>query len=503
MMKKIVNIILLGVTLIALNACNDKSNFAYYDTDAPYMTSFGFYAEDNTGVLSKDYVVDLTANTIKGTSTVNVSVPMSPMIDKTKLIARFTLSDGTTATINGVAQVSKTTANDFSIPVDYILTKAGVNVRYAITVTKATNMKWTETATFDTYTAYGEPVMHLNPLTNEPYVGFKIRSGDDYRPVVLQLKDNAWQMVGGSPFGDKIYSSYFDMSIAPDGIPYVGYSDSEASILSGALSVQGFDGSAWNFSGGSAGVLKAQSTYVGLAALTGGELVAAQVNNAAKSDYTRRTLVVSNYKNGTWTSLTPSMLTNMVFMSNVAGGSKAAYVIAINRGAVNGVNYGYNVLKYENGEWTAMITNYLEPGNTFNNIYMIGAYVASDETPYIWTIDNASGETGVRIKYYDKESSAWTTLSGNILPLGFTPNSHTEVALAIATDGTPYVVYNNSNDQGYPYFMYLDQDTKQWSTPAKIADMVCKGLNIAFTRTGVGYVTFADDKNQVHTFKYE
>ena len=502
-MKKIYNFILLGIAILAISACSDKSNFAYYDTDAPYMTSFGFYAEDNAGIIEKDYVVDLSANTVKGTSTVNVNVPMPPMIDKTKLVARFTLSDGTTTTINGVKQVSKVTTNDFSVPVDYILTKADVNVRYAITVTKATNMKWTEAPTFDTYTAFGDPVMHIDPLTNEPYIGFKIRTETDNRPVVIKLEADAWKIIGDGPFGDGVSSSEFDMSIAPNGTPYVGYSDSQASNLSGALSVQDYNGSAWNFTGGSAGVLNAQSTYVGLAALEGGELVAAQVNNAAKSDYTRRTLVVSNYKDGTWKSQIPSMLTNLVYMSNVAGGAHAAYVISINRGAVNGVNYGYNVLKYENGEWTAMITNYIEPGNTYNNIYTIGAYVSADETPYIWTLDNASGNTGIRIKYYDKENSTWVTLGGNILPLGFTPDRHTAIALSVAKDGTPYVAYNNTNDQGYPYFMYLDQDTKQWSSPMKIADIACNGLNLAFTRTGVGYVTFTDGKSQVHTFKYQ
>ena len=118
-------------------------------------------------------------------------------------------------------------------------------------------------------------------------------------------------------------------------------------------------------------------------------------------------------------------------------------------------------------------------------------------------MDNASGETGIRLKYYDTATNNWITVGGNILPLGFTPDRHTDIALAVTTDGTPYVAYNNAADQNRPYFMYLDPDTHQWSTPAKIADTPASGLNIAFTHTGVGYVTFTDSKNLLHTFKYE
>ena len=211
---------------------------------------------------------------------------------------------------------------------------------------------------------------------------------------------------------------------------------------------------------------------------------------------------MSNYKDGAWNSQVPGAITNMVYMANVAGGKDAAYVISINRGAVNGVNYGYNVLRYKGGEWTPMIVNYLEPGNATNNIAMIGVTVTADGTPYIWTMDDASGQLGVRVKYYDKTQDAWLTLGGNVLPLGFTPDRHTEVALDTAPNGTPYVVYTNTLDQGFPYMMYLDPDTRQWSNPAKLADLDASGLNLKFTSDGVGYVTFTNS-NHLHTLRTE
>lgn len=494
--------VVLALVVLFLAACSDNTNFLYQDIDAPRMLSFGFYAEDNPDYLSSDYVIDLSGQSVSGTSTVSVSLPMPSTIDKSRLVARFTTPDGTTVKVNGVDQTSKSTANNFKVPVDYIVTKGSFNVRYAISVTKATGLKWHEVATFSDLTVFGSPVMKVNPKTHEPYVGFKIRSNNNNHPVVIKLNGSEWEYVGGTSFGNEISSSYFDMDLSADGIPFVGYADNTASVK-GALTVQSFTNGSWEFTGGSAGVLKAQSNYLGITVLGNGEVVGSQVNNATHSDFARRTLVVSNYKDGIWRSQTPSMLTNQVYMSNMAGGKEAAYVISINRGAVSGVNYGYNVLKYENGEWKAMILNYLEPGNTFNNIYTIGAYVAPDEVPYIWTLDNASGATAMRMKYYDAQDATWKELGGNVLPLGFVPDRHTEVALAVATDGTPYIVYNNLSDQNYPYFMYLDQETGQWSAPVKIADISATGLNIDFAKTGVGYVAFTDSGNKVHIFKYE
>lgn len=281
----------------------------------------------------------------------------------------------------------------------------------------------------------------------------------------------------------------------------MAYADQQATVLKNGMSVMKYNGSDWEFVGTDKGLLKAVSNYVGFCALDG-ELVGAQVNNSSKADYPNRTLVVSNYKDGAWNSQVPGAITNQVYMANVAGGKDAAYVISINRGAVNGVNYGYNVLRYQGGEWTPMIVNYLEPGNATNNIAMIGVTVTADGTPYIWTMDDASGQLGVRVKYYDKTQDAWLTLGGNVLPLGFTPDRHTEVALDTAPNGTPYVVYTNTLDQGFPYMMYLDPDTRQWSNPAKLADLDASGLNLKFTSDGVGYVTFTNS-NHLHTLRTE
>lgn len=436
---------------------------------------------------------------------------MPPMVDKSHLVARFTAADGTTLRVNGVEQVSQATANDFRQPVDYILTRDGVSRRMAVNVYKKLDMKWREIAPFDEMTTYGDPVLKISPATDEPYVGFKIRRGqndaDANRCAVMHLTaDDCWEHVSGGAFGSMVNSSYFDFDISPEGTLYVAYSDQDAQTanpasLKNAMSAMAYDGTEWQYVGGQ-GALKAVSGYLGMAALAGGELVAAQVNSSSKAAFANRSLVVSNFTGGAWSHQVPSMITNNSYMSNVAGDGHAAYVISINRGMVGNVNYGYNVLRYADGQWSPMVLNFLEPGNTFNNIYTLGITVARG-VPYIWTLDNAAGQTGLRVKYYDGQKGEWVTLGGNPLPLGFVAARQTTMSLDVTSDGTVYVVYNNMNDFDCPYFMYLDPDTGQWSKPEKIADKKMTTPSLRFTHKGVGYLTLVDGSSVLHTFKYE
>ena len=109
------SILLLAV--LSLGACSDGGDDdGKKEAEAPLMTAFGFYAEDNAGVLSKDYV-----GTISGTS-ITVSMPSS--INKTALVARFTTNEGNKVLVNGVTQVSQTTKNDFTNPVDYTVSNS-------------------------------------------------------------------------------------------------------------------------------------------------------------------------------------------------------------------------------------------------------------------------------------------------------------------------------------------------------------------------------------------
>ena len=97
--------------------------------NAPSLTAFSFKAADNA-VLTEDYVA-----TVSGT---NVSVAL-PDVNKTSLVATYTVAEGNVVKVNGTVQTSGKTANDFSSEVTYVVTDAkGENsVSYKVNVTLA------------------------------------------------------------------------------------------------------------------------------------------------------------------------------------------------------------------------------------------------------------------------------------------------------------------------------------------------------------------------------
>ena len=76
------------------------------------------------------------------------------------------------------------------------------------------------------------------------------------------------------------------------------------------------------------------------------------------------------------------------------------------------------------------------------------------------------------------------------------------MAVAVAPDGTPYVAYRNEKDNNYPYVMYLDPETNQWSTPVRLAEVAASDVNIAFAKDGTGYLSFTDGDNHIHLMRY-
>jgi len=458
------------------------------------LLSFGFYQADNAG-LSQDYVAtipDVTA----GATSYEVEIGLPASVDLTELVARFTVNEGNTVTVDGVAQTSGVTKNDFTDPIDYLV-RGSNNVRYTITVVEAgaaSGNGWKELAVLDATQLSGNEaftgvfsgaVLAISPKDNAPYVAYGSR-GVDNKMSVAKFENGAWTQVGQALFSSIVNGSHYDFDVATDGTPYVIYGDQEAESLKGALSVMKFDGSQWSYVGDQ-GFFKVQAQYPGLAATKDG-LAIDLINNSKDGDIARRAMGIATYAGGAWTTGESSLLASGqgVYMTKMGGNGKIATLISVNRGAVDGVNYGHNIFKYENGEWESLATNFLEPGATQTSIAQgsFGTTVALDGTIYAWTGDDAPNTDKVyqvRLKKYNAETKTWSTVAGNTLPIGHDGGfeSHLSLDVAIAPNGTPYVAYNNFKDQKKLYVMYLDPSTNQWSASQQLAEDA-EDVNIKF-----------------------
>ena len=479
------------------------------------LLSFGFYQADNAG-LSQDYVATVPA-VAAGVTTYDIEIAMPASVDLTALVARFTVNEGNTVTVDGVAPTSGVTKNDFTDPVDYTVRNStgANNLRYTITVVEASGKAWTEMAVLNTATlsgnadftgVYSGAVLAINPKGNVPYVAYGAR-GVDNKMSVAKFENGAWAQVGDALFSSVVNGSHFSFDVAPDGTPYVAYGDQDAASLKGALSVMKFDGSQWSYVG-EQGFFKVQAQYIGMAAFESG-LAIDLVNNSKDGSIPRRSMGIATFDGSAWTTGESSLLPSEqgVYMTKMGGNGKVATLICVNRGAIDGVNYGHNIFKFENGQWESLATNFLEPGATQTSIAQgsFGTTVALDGTVYAWTGDDVpnTGTYQVRLKKYDAAGKTWNTVTGNTLPIGHDGGfeSHISLDVAIAPDGTPFVVYNNFNDQKKLYVMHLDPATAQWSASQLLAEGA-SDVNIAFDTAGTGYITYTDESNQIHLFKY-
>ncbi|MBO5601457.1 MAG: hypothetical protein J5957_02465 [Prevotella sp.] len=479
------------------------------------LLSFGFYKADNSG-LTADYVAEIPAF-VAGTTSYEVNIAMPADVDKSALIARFTVNSGNSVSVDGVPQTSQFTENDFEDPIDYLVRNSSrnQNIRYTINVVELKEKSWTEVATLDAAAlsgveghtgVYSGAVMVVNPKDNIPYVAYGAR-GVDNKLSVAKFEDGAWKQVGSALFSPVINSSHFDFDIAPDGTPYVAFGDKEATSLANSLSVMKFDGSAWS-NVGDQGFFKVQAQYVGLAALDNGLAVGLQ-NNSKNGEIPQRAMGIATWNGSAWTTGESALLSSGqgMYITKMGDNGKIATLISINRGKVNDVNYGHNIFKYENGNWESLLTNFVEPNasQTYASPNQMGTKVASDGTIYAWTADDAqtSGVYQVRLKKYNANTKAWETIGGNSLPLGLESGleSHVIVDIAIDSEGIVFVAFNNYKDQKKLYVMNLDPNTNQWTTAKQLATDA-DDINIDFAADGTGYITYTDGSNKIHMFKY-
>lgn len=477
------------------------------------LLSFGFYMEDNAG-LTSDYVAEIPAF-VAGTTSYEISIAIPANVDKSQLVARFTVNSGNTVSVDGTAQTSQVTKNDFEDPVDYTVSNSNKsqNIRYTINVVELSTKGWTEVASLDATALSGDEaftgvfsgaVLVVNPKDNVPYVAYGAR-GVDNKLSVAKFEDGAWKQVGSALFSPVINGSHYDFDIASDGTPYVAFGDTEAAALKSSLSVMKFDGNAWT-NVGDQGLFKAQSQYVGIAALDNG-LAACLQNNSASGAIPRRSMGVATWDGSAWTTGESSLLPSgqEMFACKMGDNGKIAILISINRGTVDGKNRGHNIFKYENGTWESMLTNYLESGasQTSTAVGTFGTKVSTDGIIYAWSGDDAAGTYQVRLKKYNAESKTWEVVGGNTLPLGIegSYDSHTIVDVAIDPDGILFVAFNDYKDDKKLYVMNLDPSTMQWTT-RQLLTTGADDVNIDFAADGTGYITFTAS-NKVHMFKYD
>lgn len=476
--------------LTALTACEKDKKDPVIVPD-PELTSFKFELADNPEAISSDI-----EGVISGDA---VTVSMMKAADKSRLVATFTTNEGDVVKVGDVVQVSGETVNDFTNPVDYIVTNSdgSKSALYSVSITSV-NGKLEPLVTYSSLPV-SDAVLRVNPDNKAPYLAFKEKSvtGSESasadKLTVVNFLDGAWNLVGSAGFSNKVASSHFDFDVDSKGGLYVAYADDEANPKS--ANVMKYSGGAWSVVGsGVANNFAAQN--LSLAAVSDNNLVLLQKCNSKTDPFKRNDLVASLF-NGSWNNSTVLDITSMAAVKTCKAGN-VAYAFVIRRGKP----YPHDVLKYADGSWTALRANFAREGATQTGSFVYDIAATEDGTVYLLTVDDAqtTGEYRVIVEKYSPDAASWSIVSGGYYPF-VNGDNHDVAKLAVAPDGTPYMLYYDYKNTTLR-LTWFDSDTKQWAEPVVVATEALSDPCVAFTTSGVGYIAFTDANNAEKVFIY-
>lgn len=450
------------------------------------MTSFGFYVEDNEGVILEDYVV----SAITGTS---IALQLPEEVDKSSLIARFTVTENDVVKVGSTVQVSGVTANDFTVPVDYFVSEETANVKYTVTIEKAPAFVWSALppVTSDSAVAL---VMKVSPA-GVPYIAYKMdrESTDDEGLAVMVLNQGTWSPMGQVSEGR--VATNMDIAFNSKDEPAVSYLD-YTSETSQQASVKAYNGTTWSFVGGPAATTDKVS-YNALEYVNDNKLMLFALFDGRSGPLTRRELSVNTFEGGTWntnTTIPGRPAEHRGWLVTADRLDDAVYVGAHNAVSPNSVS----VYKYQNNTWKALLDAWSDPNATGISLRDFDIAVDRDGNLFVALMDDSSeGVAKYRVIKYNAETEEVESV-GN--PLAGASGGSENFDLAVSPLGVPYLFYRN--ESLFPSVVSLDKDSQDWTTPNVLETAEADDLHLDFAPDGKAYLVYTKD-NKVFSYKYE
>lgn len=502
-LNKLAYYLMIAVAAFAIGSCSKKGDDIPDKAD-PKMLSFGFYAEDNEDNLFRDYIVSsVTGNAIQ------VELPKD--VDRTKLVARFTTTDNTTVTVSGIPQQSGVTKNDFSTPVDYIITEGKTNARYTVTIVNAADYVWTRVGA---YTAEHTPavmVMKVNSVTGVPHFLYRLSADEeaDQKAYAVKYQDNTWSPLGGAISAGRAGSD-LAMVFDKDEQLYVTYPDYiTVSSPRGRPTVKRYNGSNWSVVG-TEELFPAQVTYtaIGINPVDNQPILFNYIQTNNYSGFARRGMSVSYFNGSTWNihnSITGRPETQVGGITRTKTVDDVLYVAIYNNNV--GTPHDYSVYTYRQGTWTTIIDKAREE-NTLLSLRDFDMDVDHEGNIYIIVADAEDGGTSrPRVKKYTAATQTWSQI-GN--PIDYDHATGRYFSLAVSPGGTPHVLYRNG--QEFPVVVSFDPETQDWGTPTVLESVKVKGTSnnmyLEFANDGTGYASYINDiegatDNDIVLYKFD
>lgn len=482
--------IIIALAAFAVASCSKDSTPEPEPAD-PKILSFGFYAEDNEGNLFRDYFIENVTGS-------NIQIELPKDVDRSALVGRFTTTENSIVTVGGVPQQSGVTANNFSVPVDYIVTEKQVNARYTVTITNEADYVWTRVGAYTDFEVM-DFKMAIHPSAHTPHFLFVHSNSDtDLRKAQAAKYDNAsWQALGNALSSARAGTD-LAMAFNEDGKLFVAFPD-YSKEPSQAPVVHSYDGSSWSVLGGSP-VFPAAVTYSTMA-INPANNYPILVNHISDRNYTipRRATVFSHFNGSSWNidnriSGRDDALVAGIMKSKTVG--DAVYLATYNSVSPN----SYSIYKYQNSAWTTILDQFTEDGATGINLRDFDMDVDQDGNIYVASSDNASGAYKPRIKKYNAATQTWSQVGG-LIEVDQPTSRYFDVS--VAPNGVVHFYYRN--EQGYPVVQAFNPETQDWNSPIVLESAATKStfISIDFASDGTGYASFINEAGNIVLYKYD
>ncbi|UYQ94372.1 hypothetical protein MKQ68_04620 [Chitinophaga horti] len=191
------------------------------------ITKFGFYENDNPGVIFKDYVAVITG--------VNINVYVPRETDLTNLAPRFEFSSGATVKVNGVLQESRRNQHNFTNPVAYEVLEAGAVTgdQFIVKVNYLTDPLWVKIGENIIGPRTDGLVMGINPVTDKPLLAYQrdgsengvAIDGAEEKVAVIAYTGTGWEYYGGAAGFSEDKAEDFALAFDDAGTPFVSFKD--------------------------------------------------------------------------------------------------------------------------------------------------------------------------------------------------------------------------------------------------------------------------------------
>ena len=458
------------------------------------IVKFGFYAEDNDGVLFRNY--EGAFNGLK----IQVNLPTDA--DVSKLVARFTTTTGAVVKVGGVTQTSGQSSNNFTTDVTYQVTDTETIVPedFVVSIGRLTAPEWTDilSSNIAAYTV-GEVSLAINPVSNNPVIIFSrtAADGDGTRKAVVSSYDGkTWSIVGDVQGISRGRVEAIGIAVDDNGTMYAGYKDYET--LGDSVqyaTVQKYNEGKWSF------LIRPQSTaqrvnYFHIATTKSGMPVIGYAAARAEGGVANRSTQSALFMNNTW-SLRSLDASPATLYTRIRKGRDNKVYYAV----MDGISTTRKPTIYRLNEtslnWEVVGTALVSPDASVVGAAVID--VDATENGEVYMVFQSQATTNKMSYVMRYNGTSWRQIGDAISHTATSNSQRDNIALAVHPNGTLYFAHGDANGLKVQTF---NTNTQNWNPAKTIQTGVPDKITMRISEEGIPYIATVTD-TKLKVFKYD